>query len=184
MTQTQTWPDDLPDLDEPGTTIIRHSFGGPSALLVLVTLLALGLLAAHLIAADRDSVYNFTLAPARVFHLTETLPEELKARYLGTLVPDQERYEEQQRAAREEARREAIDWSYRILDPNDGRKLQIFLIRFGAHPYAQEQGYSRAARQALARVRHLEDEAAERRRREEQKAVPWDMGVTPPDSVD
>jgi hypothetical protein len=181
MTQTQTWPDDLPDLNEPGITIIRHSFGGLSASLVLLALLALGLLVTSLMIADRNNVYNYTRAPAR---LADTLTEELKARFLGTLVPDYEAYKEQQRAARDEARREAIDWSYRILDPKDGKKLQIFLIRFGAHPYAEQRGYTQAARQALARVRHLEDEAAERRRRAEQQTVPWDLGVRPPESVD
>ncbi len=181
MTQTQTWPEDLPDLNEPGITIIRHSFGGLSASLVLVALLALGLLVTSLMIADRNNVYNYTRAPAR---LADTLPEELQARYLGTLVPDYERYKQTQRAAREEGRREAIDWSYRILDPNDGKKLQVFLIRFGAHPYAEQRGFTHAARQALARVRHLEDEAEERRRRDEQKAAPWDMGVKPPESFD
>jgi hypothetical protein len=181
MTQTLAWPDDLPDLNEPGITIIRHSFGGRSALLVLIVLIALGLLVTRLMNADRYNLYNLTPAPAR---LADTLPAELQARYLGTLVPDYERYQNQQRAAKEESRREAIDWSYRILDPNDGKKLQIFLIRFGAHPYAVQRGYTHAARQALARIQHLEDEAEERRRREEQQTVPWDLGVKPPKSVD
>jgi len=181
MTHAQTWPDDLPDLDEPGITIARHRFDGLSALFMLVVLLALALLVTRLLVPYPDSLYNHARAPAR---LADTLPEELHARYLGTRVPDYERYKQQQRAARDEARREAIDWSYRILDPNDGKKLQIFLIRFGAHPYAEQQGYTSAARQALARVRHLEDEAAERRRRAEQQTVPWDLGVKPPKSFD
>jgi hypothetical protein len=181
MTQTQTWPDDLPDLDEPGITVTRHSFDGLSALFVLVVLLALALLVTRLLVPYPDSLYNHARAPVR---LADTLPEELHARYLGTLVPDYDRFKEQQRAAKEEARREAIDWSYRILDPKDGKKLQIFLFRFGAHPYAEQQGYTRAARRALARVQLLEDEAEERRRREEQKAVPWDLGIRPPKSAD
>jgi hypothetical protein len=181
MTQTLAWPDDLPDFDDPGTTITRHSYGGRSALLVIITLIALGLLVTRLMIADRYNLYNHPPAPAR---LADTLPAELQARYLGTLVPDYESYQNQQRAAKEESRREAIDWSYRILDPHDGKKLEIFLIRFGSHPYAEQQGYTRAARQALARVQLLEDQAEELRRREEQKAAPWDMGVRPPESSD
>lgn len=184
MTQTQTWPDNLPDFDDPGPTVIRHRFGSPSALIVLVALLALGLLVTHLIAADRNSVYSYSLAPARLFSFAAILSEDLKARYLGTRVTDWEEYEKQQRAAREEARKEAIDWSFRILNPNDGKKLEVFLIRFGAHPHAEQRGYTRTAREALVRIRDLEDEAEEQRRRAEQRAVPWDMNVEPPESVD
>ena len=176
MTQTQTWPDDLPDLDEPGITIIRHSFGGLSASLVLVALLALGLLVASLIAADRNSIYHYSLAPARLFNFSA------ERRALATReTPDDDASENDPQRL---AEKEAIEWYFRILDPHDAEKLKIFLDRFQSHPYAERKGYARTARQALAHLQRLEDEAAEHRRRAEQQTVPWDMGVRPPESVD
>jgi hypothetical protein len=175
MTQTQTWPDDLPDLDEPGPTIIRHSFGGLSALIVLVALLALGILVTHLIIADRNSIYHYSLAPARLFSYSAEL------RAMATRkTPDDDWESDPQRRAE----KEAIEWYFRILDPHDADKLKVFLDRFQSHPYAERKGYARTARQALAHLQHVEDEAAERRRREAQKAVPWDLGVKPPKSFD
>lgn len=174
MTQTQTWPDDLPAFDETGTTIIRHNFGGPSALLVLVALLGLGLLVTHLIAADHDSVYSYALAPARVFDYSAA-----KRALFTRKTPDDDDWDSN---PQRRAEKEAIEWYFRILDPNDAGRLETFLSRFDLHPYAERKGYARAARQALARVRQLESEAQEHRLRAEQQSVPWDMGRRPPKS--
>lgn len=175
MTQTQTWPDDLPDFDDPGPTIIRHSFGGPSALFVLAALLALGILVTHLIITDRNSIYHYSLAPARLF----SYAAEMRA-MATRKTPDEDWESDPQRRAE----KEAIDWYFRILDPHDADKLKIFLDRYQSHPYAERKGYARIARQALAHLQRLEDEAAERRRHEDQQKVPWDLGVRPPESVD
>lgn len=184
MTQTLAWPDDLPDFDEPGTTITRHSYGGASAIIVMLFLLALALLVTGLMVADRNRYYHYgTASVPFVYSPYARELEELFAKF--RTEPEDYFAEDDVTPASEKAElKEAIEWHFRILDRNDAYRLELFLYRYESHPYAERKGYAREARQALARLRHLEDEAAEHRRRSEQQAIPWDMGVKPPKSAD
>lgn len=184
MTQTRTWPDDLPDFDDPGTTITRHSYGGASAIIVMLFLLALALLVTGLMVADRNGYYRYGSASAPFVHSPYARElEELLAKF--RTKPEDYFAEDDVTPASEKAElKEAIEWHFRILDRNDAYRLELFLYRYESHPYAERKGYAREARLALARLKHLEDEAAERRRRNEQQTAPWDMGVQPPESFD
>jgi len=184
MTQTLAWPDDLPDLNEPGLTITRHSYGGASAIVVMLFLLALGLLVTSLIVADRARYYHYGSASVPFVYSSNARElEELFAKI--RTEPEDYFAEDDVTPASEKAElKEAIEWHFRILDRNAAYRLELFLNRYESHPYAERKGYAREARQALARLKHLEDEAAEHRRRTEQQTAPWDMGVRPPESVD
>ena len=184
MTQTLAWPDDLPDLNEPGITITRHSYGGASAIVAMVFLLALGLLVASLIAADRSRYYHYGTASTPFLYTSDPRErEELYAKF--STAPEDYFAEDDATPASEKAElKEAIDWYFRILDRQDTYKLELFLNRYESHPYAERKGYAREARQALAHLKRLEDEAAEHHRRTEQQTAPWDMGVRPPKSAD
>lgn len=184
MTQTQTWPDDLPDFDDPGTNIIRHSYGGASAAVVIVFMLALGLLAASLIAADRTGYFRYGSASVPFVSSLDSRMREALSAVFRTAPEDYGSVEDMELTPEQAKLKEAIDWHFRILDPNDVYKLELFLYRYESHPYAERKGYARAARQALAHLKSQADEAAERRRRNEQQTAPWDMGVQPPESFD
>ena len=182
MTSSTPVPDDIPDLADPGVKIVRHSFGGGSALFIVLGLFTMGALVTYKLSMDGNpGLMSEEPAPA--------LPGKADAKQTAKsataltdanemeLVPLQDKPEDETKI------HDAIDGAFRALDTQDANKMDMFLSRYGNHPYAVEKGYVETVRKAVTTLEQ-QDAEEERKRKTEQQAVPWDMGVEPPKGQD
>lgn len=185
MTSSTPAPDDIPDLADPGVKIVRHSFGGGSALFIVLGLFTLGALVTYKLSMDGNPALiaeepapavpaSFGAAAAKQ---TAEIKAALKDAGEMELVPVQDKPEDETRI------HDAIDGAFRALDTQDANRMDMFLSRYGNHPYAVEKGYVETVRKAVATLEQ-QDAEEERKRKTEQQAVPWDMGVEPPKGQD
>lgn len=181
MTSSTPAPDDIPEINDPGVKIVRHSFGGGSALFIVLGLFTMGALVTYKLSMDGMAAGDLELPASPALYSSDE-PKAKQAADADTTPPEDFALEldPRQDAASDEAKiREAIDWAFRTLDPQDATKMELFLSRYGNHPYAVEKGYVETVRKAVTTLEQ-QDAEDERKRKTEQQAVPWDMGVEPP----
>jgi hypothetical protein len=185
MTSSTPAPDDIPEINDPGVKIVRHSFGGGSALFIVLGLFTMGALVTYKLSMDGNPAFvaeepasvapaSFGAAAAKQTPVSET---SLTDSGEMELVPIQDKPEDETKI------HEAIDGAFRTLDPQDATKMELFLSRYGNHPYAVEKGYVETVRKSVTTLEQ-QDAEEERKRKKEQQAVPWDMGVEPPKGQD
>ncbi len=182
MTSSTPVPDDIPDLADPGVKVVRHSFGAGSALFIVLGLFTLGALVTYKLSMDGNPAFMAEeAAPASPGKAAAKQTAETKASLTDAgemeLVPLQDKPEDETKI------HDAIDGAFRALDTQDANKMDMFLSRYGNHPYAVEKGYVETVRKAVTTLEQ-QDAEEERKRKTEQQAVPWDMGVEPPKGQD
>jgi hypothetical protein len=185
MTSSTPVPDDIPDLADPGVKIVRHSFGGGSALFIVLGLFTMGALVTYKLSMDGNPALMpeepASAAPASSGAADAKQTAESEASLTDAaemeLVPLQDKPEDEAKI------HEAIDGAFRALDPQDANTMDMFLSRYGNSPYAVEKGYVETVRKAVTTLEQ-QDAEEERKRKKEQQAVPWDMGVEPPKGQD
>lgn len=185
MTESPPIPADIPELTGSDVRIVRHSFGGGSALFIMLALSAMVALVTLKMSMDSASGNNSGTAPSPALFSADEQQVQQAARVEATPPEDfaLELAPPRETAADDAKLHEAVDSAFRTLDHQDARDLKLFLSSFGSNPYAIEQGYVDLARKAADSLAQ-EEEDEERRRRSEQQAVPWDMGVEPPKGRD
>ncbi len=185
MTSSTPVPDDIPDLADPGVKIVRHSFGGGSALFIVLGLFTLGALVTYKLSMDGNAGLTLeepaTAAPASSGAAES--PQVLKTATAPADVATMELVPLQDKPEDETKIHDAIDGAFRTLDPQDASNMEMFLSRYGNNPYAVEKGYVETVRKAVTTLEQ-QDAEEERKRKKEQQAVPWDMGVEPPKGQD
>jgi hypothetical protein len=185
MTSSTPVPNDIPEINDPGVKIVRHSFGAGSALFIVLGLFTLGALVTYKLSMDGNPAFMAeepapaAPAPSGAAAAKQTPVSETSLTDAGEteLVPPQDKPEDETKI------HDAIDGAFRALDTQDANKMDMFLSRYGNHPYAVEKGYVETVRKAVTTLEE-QDAEEERKRKTEQQAVPWDMGVEPPKGQD
>ena len=181
MTEATPLPDDIPEINDPGVKVVRHSFGAGSALFIVLGLFAFGALVTFKLSMDGQPTDVIDTPATLALHASDEPKVKQAARDEATPPDDfAMELEPQQEAAVDETKlHETIDAAFRTLDQQDADELKLFIARFASSPYAVEKGYVELAGKAYdGLIQQEEDE--EGRRRKEQQAVEWDMGVEPP----
>lgn len=190
MTEASPLPEAIPDLGDPGVKVVRHSFGTGAALMILAGLFVVGAAVSWVMTADREPRLELEALPVPLEYGTDEAAVEQAVTQAPspsatTAQADEASLSQMPReAAIDDTKlKEAVDSAFRTLDQQSAADLALFLSRFGNNAYAQSRGYVELARKAADQLAQ-EEEQEERRRRSEQQAVPWDMGVKPPEGID
>ena len=182
MTTSTPVPDDIPDLADPGVKVVRHSFGGGSALFIVLGLFTMGALVTYKLSMDGNPGL-MSEEPAPALPGKADAKQKAKSATALTDANEMELVPLQDKPEDETKIHDAIDGAFRALDTQDANKMDMFLSRYGNHPYAVEKGYVETVRKAVTTLEQ-QDAEEERKRKTEQQAVPWDMGVEPPKGQD